>query len=205
MGQTGQEATDPFLHLGHASQEHIASGFLSNPAPDRLSALKSGHSPAGSPAEDPNRVCSSTPEQPRHDGSARCPKSPSAAQSAFPATDSGKRPRFRCCRFLQFHPPHLSCLQAHRRIVAALLGVAGAGRVHQRRFPFQRPLAPQLDVRPEVGLTGKEYLGSGPLGLLQQRGIQSATKASRLASFALTAASWGRLRTNPKRGRFCTV
>ena len=69
---------------------------------------------------------------------------------------------------LQFHPFHLARLQAHRRIVAGLLPVPRAARVHQRRLTLQHPLPPQFRVRPEVGLVGKEYPGSSPLGLLPQ-------------------------------------
>ena len=35
-GQTGEEAADPLLHLGPASQAQIAGGLLPRPAPDRL-------------------------------------------------------------------------------------------------------------------------------------------------------------------------
>ena len=35
-GQTGEEAADPLLHLGPASQAQIAGGLLPHPAPDSL-------------------------------------------------------------------------------------------------------------------------------------------------------------------------
>ncbi len=39
------------------------------------------------------------------------------------------------------------------------------------RFSPKDPLAPQLRVRPEVGLVGKEYPGFSPLGLLPQGSV----------------------------------
>ena len=62
-------------------------------------------------------------------------------------------------------------LQTHRRVVADFLPAAWAGRVHQRRLSFQYPLAPQIGIRPKVGLVGKEYLGTTASGRRSQRGV----------------------------------
>ena len=65
----------------------------------------------------------------------------------------------------------LSTLQAHRRVIAGLLAVTRAGRVHQSRFSSQHPLAPKFGVRPEVGPVGRENPGPGPPRLLRQGGV----------------------------------
>ena len=62
-------------------------------------------------------------------------------------------------------------LQAHRRIVAGLLSVARAGRVHQGWLSPQHPLAPQLGVRTEVGLIGEKFPLPGLLSLECQGGV----------------------------------
>ena len=55
--------------------------------------------------------------------------------------------------------------------------IARAGGVHQGRFSPQRPLAPKVGVRPEVGLIRKEYFGSStsrlvpPDGILRHEGL----------------------------------
>ena len=72
---------------------------------------------------------------------------------------------------LQLHPLHIPGLQTHRPVVAGLFATPRTAEVHQGRLSPQRPLPPQLRVRPEVGLIGKEYPGFGPLGLLPQNGI----------------------------------
>ena len=72
---------------------------------------------------------------------------------------------------LQFHPLYLAALQAHRRVVTGLLPIPGTGGLHQRRLALQHPFAPQFGVGPEVGLVGKECLGSGPLGLIPQGSV----------------------------------
>ena len=75
---------------------------------------------------------------------------------------------------LQFHPLHLPSLQAHPRLAAVLLASPWAGRVHQRRFTLQHPLAPKSGICPihlEVGLVGEENLGPGSPHFLRQGGV----------------------------------
>ena len=101
---------------------------------------------------------------------------------------------------LQFHPLHLSRLQAHRRTVADLLPIPRAGRLHQSRVPFQHPLAPQFGVRTECASSAKNILA--PVRWASSHSAAySATKASRLASLALTRRFLGRLKANPNRCR----
>ena len=74
---------------------------------------------------------------------------------------------------IELHHLHLAGLQTHRRVVAGLLASARAGGVHQGRFPLQHPLAPQIPIRPKVGLVSEEYLGPSPSRRRRQSRILS--------------------------------
>ncbi len=105
---------------------------------------------------------------------AHCPRSRSAARRASSATAPRRQPTYRSCCCPPTEPAEASIHSTspvskhHSRVVAGLLPVAWAGRVHQRRFPFQHPFTPQFRVGTEVGLVGKEYLGSRLLRLIHQ-------------------------------------
>ena len=171
VGQPGQEVPGSFLYCLSGPQAQVASGLFSRPAPDGLIsvevwAVASVHEPqvqVRRPQVFPQRLATMGP--------GHCPRSRSAARCVSPATAPGRQPGPGVAVALKSHPLHLPRLQAHRWVVAGLLPVLGTGRVHQCRFSSEHPLVPQLRVGPEVGLAGKEYLGSGQSGLLPKGGI----------------------------------
>ena len=109
---------------------------------------------------------------------------------------------------IQFHPIDLARLQAHRRIVAGLLPVPGAGRVHQSLPSWKRGAGSPLNTHlPRSSASARKWASSAnnilapvrPASSL--RAAYSTTKASRFSASALSRRFLGRLKANPKRCR----
>ena len=109
---------------------------------------------------------------------------------------------------LQFHPFHLARLQTYRRVVAGLFAIARAGRFHQSLPSWKRGAGSPLSTHwPRSSASARKWAASAKNILApvrtasSHRAAYSATKASRLASSALTRRFLGRFRTNPSQCR----
>lgn len=73
---------------------------------------------------------------------------------------------------LDLHRRHLARLQADNRVVGPLLQKRRTGRVDQRGFAFEHPLAPQVRIAAEQPFVDEEDLRPLGLRLGRQRGVQ---------------------------------
>ena len=176
------------------------------------SALKSGLSPADSPASAPGQASADTPAPPGHDGLGHYPKLPEAAPSAAGATGPKRLPRFPLLRFppgpsipplpSPDTPPNSSWLSRH---------TAGLLEFTRKTGGLALPAAPTGPATPHrhgIGTASARKWASSAKHILaplptasSRRAAYAATQASRFSSSAFSSRFWGRLKANPKRRR----